>query len=78
MYQLNSDNVIRYCLDKAFFINIHTNKVISISADAMKYLLNELEKGLIANDLLTDKNGFEKLVLFLTESGILEVILNEI
>lgn len=78
MYKFASNIVIRFCLNKAFLINIHTNMVIMLSYNAMNYLIDEIKKGLSEETLSKKEKEFSKFVYDLTKKGVLEVCQNEI
>ena len=73
MLNLKSGIVIRYCLERAFLINIYTNKIVGVSAKAAEYLENEIDKGLTLEKVKGKGNShFETMVHKLITEGILE------
>lgn len=80
MINLSSNVAIRYCLNRVFFINIHTNKVSSLSKEAAEYLLREIEKGITEEyrKRSMENKEFVNMITILIMQGILEVTSNEI
>ena len=46
MITWNSDIAIRFCLNRAFLINIHTNEILRASKPAILYLQDQMKTGL--------------------------------
>lgn len=78
MINLCSGIVIRYCLDRAFLINIYTNKVLTLSVKAIDYLLCEIENGLNKYSQVMENQEFVNMVSILINEGILEEISDEL
>ena len=75
MLDFKAGIVIRYCLERAFLINIYTNKIIGLSAQAADYLKHEIDMGLTWEKVNSKNNPkFEAMINSLIEEGILEEI----
>lgn len=75
MLDFKSGIVIRYCLERAFLINIYTNKIIGLSTQAADCLKHEIDMGLTREKVNSKNNPkFETMINSLIEEGILEEI----
>lgn len=77
MIVLKNGIVLRYCLDRAFFINIHNNKIVSLKKDTVIFVMNEIAKGLNEENPLFDNQEFNKMIKRMVQDEFFEVLKNE-
>lgn len=71
MITWNSDIAIRFCLNRAFLINIHTNEILNASKPAILYLQDQMKTGL--DEKIIKTKDFETMIKTLIDKGYLEV-----
>ena len=72
MIKIRSNIVVRNCLDRSFLINIENNKIIYLSSEAMKFLQQEIELGLMIKHDDENNPGFYNMVGELVKEGFLK------
>lgn len=77
MVILKEGIVLRYCLDRAFFINIYNNKIVSLKKDTVIFLMNEIDKGLNENNPLFANQEFNKMINRMVKDDFFEVLRDE-
>lgn len=77
MIVLKNGIVIRYCLDRAFFINIHNNKIVSLKKDTVIFVMNEIAKGLNEENPLFANQEFNKMINRMVQDEFFEVLKDE-
>lgn len=77
MIILKEGIVLRYCLDRAFFINIHNNKIVSMKKETVTFLMNEIAKGLNKENPLFANQEFNKMINCMVQDEFFEVLKDE-
>lgn len=77
MIILKKGIVLRYCLDRAFFINIYNNKIVSMKKDAAIFVMNEIAKGLNEENPLFGNQEFNKMINRMVQDEFFEVLKDE-